>query len=166
MNPRSLLAVISVITFGLLWNRGMNAGMDSVKGSVVHARDLVSEETMILGLLERPYGTVVKIRGHWSQNPSELKTGKGPKFFFVITEIEDKAVDLPERVRLISDLVVPLDRSSYHEKVVFDGEEFVGRVYEAGGYLRKPLEVSTIVGEPLSADPLSFRFYSILYLID
>ena len=131
---------------------------------VLNADDLVSGKVEIVGVLSRPYGEISNIRGIWKRNENEIRTAKGPKFVFLVTHIENKPVG--SDLRIISDLVIPLPGSSFDQKLIEEGNRYEGRVYEAGGYLRKPSEVLKILGEPVSADPLSFGFHSFVYLID
>ena len=136
---------------------------ESARRMNVHAKDLESKHCSIIGHLGHSYGTIVKIRGHWVRNEDELKTGKGQRYVFVVREIDGKSC---ESITFHGILVVPIEGTTFHQKHLKDGEEYSGRVYEAGGFVRKPVDVMALLKEPLSADPLKFHYYSFLYLID
>jgi hypothetical protein len=144
-------------------SRSVNEGKRPL--STVNAEDLSSGRCRIIGLLGKPYGSVMSISGVWEGwefGSSKLPVGEKP-FSLCITEVDGRKL-ASERQIVIDAAFIKWLRKGVG--IPLRGERIEGRVYESGGYVRHPEAVDKILGVPVSQDYFRFRFYSFLYFID
>lgn len=129
----------------------------------VKAEDLYSGKCQIEGLLGKPYGDILEVRGVW-EGGEYNSTKEGP-FSLRITEIDGKKLAPNRQIVIDANYVKWLrDRKGARDPV--RGEKVTGRVYESGGYVRHPEAVDKIFGIGSIQSYFRFGFYSFVYFID
>ena len=136
----------------------------------INAADLCNGKCVIIGLLRKPYGEIVRIRGVWDG----VDDSKAENPLLRITHINGKRVADNHPI-IINQMFVEWlrDRPDFRQGKTTpiggkprQGDVYEGRAYESGGYTREPGKVNEIFHKPLVQDPYGFAFYSFLYLID
>jgi hypothetical protein len=157
------MLVICCLVMVMNGTRPVEEGKRSV--STVNAEELSSGKCRIIGLLGKPYGSIVSVKGVWEGwefDVFKLPVGEKP-FSLRITELDGKRL-APKRQIVIDAAYVKWLRP--RPGTPLRGERVEGRVYESGGYVRHPEAVNKILGVPESQDYFRFCFYSFLYFID
>jgi hypothetical protein len=162
----ALIACLLGTIGGVLW-----AEREKPPKVQIGAKALCDGDCEIVGLLGKPYGTVIRVRGVWTGR-TYGNSKQGP-FALRITEIDGETLP-PERQTVIDWNYVKWVRRGGQElgETARRGEEpksgdiLEAPVYESGGYVRCPEEANKILGQGEAQSFFRFRFYSFLYVID
>lgn len=142
----------------------LTSGEEPAQPKEILAKDLHNGKVQIVGLLGKPYGEILHIRGVW-EAPKKKVPGKDEYPVLRITHVDGKSLADAHQL-LISGKYVQRLQYEENSRPWQPSDVYEGNVYESGGYIREPEEVSRTLGKPLSADIYGFKFYTFLYLID
>lgn len=141
----------------------LSSGEEPTKPKQVFAKDLDDGSIQIIGLLGKPYGEIIQIRGVWEAPTKRNFKNDYPNLR--ITHLDGERLDHDHEV-LISAMYVHRLEFDQDAKPWQPGDVYEGRVFESGAYIRNPGKVDEILGKLPAADIYGFKFYSFLYLID